>query len=342
MEIFFDIIKALFEKRFESSIPMPQNPNTIGVDPNELASIKKNILEIEETLKESFVAEPKIKESKHKYCLEFFLVPVIIAIALILTAVLNGDICIESSGEMTCGICWCKLISLLIILLFIVVFAVFCYHWKKMVDKNHEKYRDQELKERNDYLKKKTDVFEQQMAMCRHYLHKLEYEEQQQKALLDDYVRDKEHLRKIDMRNMDYDTSLPDKIVEYCKIKNTVTMKDSSDKGKTINIERSILSKDCCDEIKDMAKGFNVSHDDCCEKILKCIFGDPIDCGNVKKILKSLMCENDNDKSISDLIEKIDKLQAHVQAAGTTGLQQVVNIGGENKSFDKEKPQGEK
>lgn len=336
----FDIIKALFEKKIESSIPMPQMPNTIENNQTKFDRIREIIQDIEKDSNELLIDEPPIKESKHRYCWESFLIPGIVAIAMILAVIFKNDVCIEDSDKTSFGICWCKLISFLIILLCVALFTVFCYHWKKMVDKKHEKYRDQELKERNDYLKKKTDVFEYQIAIRRHYLHQLENEEQQQKVLLEESVRHKEHLRKIDIRNMEYIMALPDKIIELGKIKNTVTMKDPHDGGKTINIERSILSKDCCDEQKDIAKGFTASHDDCCEKILKCLFGDPIDCEKVKKALKSLMCNDGNDKSISDLIEKIDKLQAQVQTSGTTGLQQVVNIGGENKSFDHDKSQG--
>lgn len=207
----------------------------------------------------------------------------------------------------------------------------FCCQWKKRIEKKYEKFLDLELKAKSDNLKKQSDVFEFKVSIYRHLVHQLEFREQVDKLRLDEYARDKEHLRKIELKEQERIAALPDKIIELGKIKNIVTLKDPRDNGKTIAVERSILSKECCEELKEILKSYTLSNDDCCKKVLKCLFGDPIDCEKVKKTLRCLICSNDNDKSNSELAEKIDKLIALIQSSGTAGMQQVVNIGGENK-----------
>lgn len=336
MENIFDIIKALTDAKFEPSIQMPEMPDPIGIDQIEsdhFEKINQNIWSIwdkYDTITKkgsecSYSPETK-KESKWRYYLDSFFAPSIVAIAVVLIVIFKDNICVWQSN---CDICWCNFVTLLIILLAIIFFAVFCYRWKRMVEKNYEKNREQGLKERNDYIKKLSDVFEFQLSAQRRQLNRFEFNEQMKKILLDEYARDKEHLRKMDLKKHERISTLFEKIIELGKIKNTVTLKDPRDNGKTITIERSILSNECS-ELKDIIKNFSVAHDDCCEKILKCLFGDPMDCEKVKKILGCLICNKDNETPNSDIVERIDRLIALIQTLGATGLQQVVNIGGKN------------
>lgn len=328
MENIFEIIEALQSKEFKSSITLPSVPTTSKLEPEESEQIKKIIEDTDSILEKLSGKGTTDNKMKRKYYLDCFLIPAIVAIAIVLTIIFQSDICI---GDDKCDICCCKIVTYIISIVIISIFAIFCCQWKKRIEKKYEKFLDLELKAKSDNLKKQSDVFEFKVSIYRHLMHQLEFREQVDKLLLDEYARDKEHLRKIDLKEQERIAALPDKIIELGKIKNIVTLKDPRDNGKTIAVERSILSKECCDELKEILKSYTLSNDDCCKKVLKCLFGDPIDCEKVKKTLRCLICSNDNDKSNSELAEKIDKLIALIQSSGTAGMQQVVNIGGENK-----------
>lgn len=328
MENIFEIIEALQSKEFKSSITLPSVPTTSKLEPEESEQIKKIIEDTDSILEKLSGKGTTDNKMKRKYYLDCFLIPAIVAIAIVLTVIFQSDICI---GDDKCDICCCKIVTYIISIVIISIFAIFCCQWKKRIEKKYEKFLDLELKAKSDNLKKQSDVFEFKVSIYRHLVHQLEFREQVDKLLLDEYARDKEHLRKIDLKEQERIAALPDKIIELGKIKNIVTLKDPRDNGKTIAVERSILSKECCEELKEILKSYTLSNDDCCKKVLKCLFGDPIDCEKVKKTLRCLICSNDNDKSNSELAEKIDKLIALIQSSGTAGMQQVVNIGGENK-----------
>ena len=328
MENIFEIIEALQSKEFKSSITLPSVPTTSKLEPEESEQIKKIIEDTDSILEKLSGKGTTDNKMKRKYYLDCFLIPAIVAIAIVLTVIFQSDICI---GDDKCDICCCKIVTYIISIVIISIFAIFCCQWEKRIEKKYEKFLDLELKAKSDNLKKQSDVFEFKVSIYRHLVHQLEFREQVDKLRLDEYARDKEHLRKIDLKEQERIAALPDKIIELGKIKNIVTLKDPRDNGKTIAVERSILSKECCEELKEILKSYTLSNDDCCKKVLKCLFGDPIDCEKVKKTLRCLICSNDNDKSNSELAEKIDKLITLIQSSGTAGMQQVVNIGGENK-----------
>ena len=328
MENIFEIIEALQSKEFKSSITLPSVPTTSKLEPEESEQIKKIIEDTDSILEKLSGKGTTDNKMKRKYYLDCFLIPAIVAIAIVLTVIFQSDICI---GDDKCDICCCKIVTYIISIVIISIFAIFCCQWKKRIEKKYEKFLDLELKAKSDNLKKQSDVFEFKVSIYRHLVHQLEFREQVDKLRLDEYARDKEHLRKIDLKDQERIAALPDKIIELGKIKNIVTLKDPRDNGKTIAVERSILSKECCEELKEILKSYTLSNDDCCKKVLKCLLGDPIDCEKVKKTLRCLICSNDNDKSNSELAEKIDKLIALIQSSGAAGMQQVVNIGGENK-----------
>ena len=230
MNDIFDTIKALNEKKYISSIPTPPVPNTVDNNSEEIDQIEKTIQKIESISKELSAKEPITKGSKCRYFLESFLIPGIVAVAIILVTIFKGDIC---KGDKDCGICWCDFISYLITLLVIFSFAIFYSRWKKIVEKNHEKCRDQELKERNDYLKKQSDILELRLSICKRQLCQLEFKEQLQKLQIDEYARDKEHLRKIDLREQERFAILPDKIIELGKIKKTIEKEENERNSNT-------------------------------------------------------------------------------------------------------------
>lgn len=233
MNNIFDVINALNEKKYISSIPTPHVPNTVDNNLEEIDQIEKAIQKIESISKEISEKEPTTKDSKCRYYLESFLIPVIVTVAIVLVTILfKGDIC---KGDKDCGICWCNFILYLITLLVIFSFAIFYSRWKSIVAKNHEKYRDQELKERNDYLKKQSDILELRLSICKRQLCQLEFKEQLQKLHIDDYARDKEHLRKIDLREQERFAALPDKIIELGKIKKTIEKEEKERNSDTTN-----------------------------------------------------------------------------------------------------------
>ena len=149
--------------------------------------------------------------------------------------------------------------------------------------------------------------------------------EKLEKTRIDEWSRNKEHERKLNIMEQERIAELNNVLIELAKVKNTVTFNDSKGSGKTITIERSILSEDCCDELKEALQDF-IKEDDCCCKILKCLFGDPIDCEKLKKCLKSLLCDKEGcEGKCKELLEGIDKLIATIEKVPSGGASTVIN-----------------
>ena len=149
--------------------------------------------------------------------------------------------------------------------------------------------------------------------------------EKLEKTRIDEWSRNKEHERKLNIMEQERIAELNNVLIELAKVKNTVTFNDSKGSGKTITIERSILSEDCCDELKEALQDF-INEDDCCCKILKCLFGDPIDCEKLKKCLKSLLCDKgDCEGKCKELLERIDKLIVAIEKMPSCGASTVIN-----------------
>ena len=161
------------------------------------------------------------------------------------------------------------------------------------------------------------------------------------KARIDEWCRNKEQERKIAIKGQERLSEFGNVLVELAKTKNIVTLKDPRNNGRTVTIERSILSDDCCEELKDIINNHISQSDDCCDKIkdvLKCLFGDSIDCEKVINALKCVFCGDGNNKRNDELVDKIDRLITLLQSKGASGVQQVVNIGGNENSSSEKKP----
>ena len=136
--------------------------------------------------------------------------------------------------------------------------------------------------------------------------------EKSEKARIDEWCRNKENERKLNIMEQERTADLNKTLLELAKVKDTFTFKYPDECGKTISIERSIFSKDCCDELKDMMKDFIAKYDCCCgliKKILKCLFykDGKIDCEAMKKVLKCLICDtcSEKNKEMLELIKEI-------------------------------------
>ena len=161
------------------------------------------------------------EESSSMHYFDAFFLPCIVAIAVIVVAgIYHGDICKEN-----CDFCRCKFVLYSVLLLIITAFTIFCFLWGKYVERKYEKFVDLELKGKNASLEQQSDVFELQMSIYRHQLHQIELQEQIDKTRLDEYARDKEHLRKIELREQERIAGIADKIIELGKIRNTITTK---------------------------------------------------------------------------------------------------------------------
>ncbi|MGX8713620.1 MAG: hypothetical protein ACSW8I_08075 [bacterium] len=245
MENIFEIIEALQSKEFKSSITLPSVPTTSKLEPEESEQIKKIIEDTDSILEKLSGKGTTDNKMKRKYYLDCFLIPAIVAIAIVLTVIFQSDICI---GDDKCDICCCKIVTYIISIVIISIFAIFCCQWKKRIEKKYEKFLDLELKAKSDNLKKQSDVFEFKVSIYRHLVHQLEFREQVDKLLLDEYARDKEHLRKIDLKEQERIAALPDKIIELGKIKKTIEREekknDSTPKENDIKtVETSLLSE---------------------------------------------------------------------------------------------------
>lgn len=216
MKNIFKFIESQQDKTFRSSIPEPSLPEVSKIEQEETEQIEKifkKIDSISEKLSEKVTIDDN---SKHDYCLDCFLILAIVAIAITLVVVFQSNICV---GNDNCDICWCKFVTIILSIVITSVFAIFCYKWKKRIEKKYEKYLDWDLKVKNENLKRQSDVFEFEISILRHLLHRIEFREQLDKLRLDEYARDKDHRRKIDMREQERQAVLIDKVIELGKIK---------------------------------------------------------------------------------------------------------------------------
>lgn len=259
MKNIFEIIEALMGKEFKSSITIPSElkPNTSKIEQEESEQIKKIIEDIDLISKKISEKETTDNNSKCKYYLDSFFIPAIVAIVIILTMIF----CIWNGN---CDICCCKIVTYILSIVIIIGFAIFCCQWKNQIEKKYEKFSDLELKAKNDNLKKQSDIFEFKLSIYRHQLHQFEFREQVDKLLLDEYARDKEHLRKIDLKEQERMAALSDKIIEPGNIKNIVMMEDP------LSIQRSILSNECCEELKEILKNYMIDFRPKCNYCCKC------------------------------------------------------------------------
>lgn len=155
--------------------------------------------------------------------------------------------------------------------------------------------------------------------------------EKLEKTRIDEWSRNKEHERKLNIMEQERIVGVSDVLKELAKTKNAVIIKDPHECGETITIERSILSDECCTEIKEIIENATKKPDDCCElikKIAKCLFGDPIDfdCEKLKKCVKSFLCDKgDCEGKCKELLERIDKLIAAIEKVPSGGASTVIN-----------------
>lgn len=188
-------------------------------------------------------------------------------------------------------------------------------YWLKKID-SEQKYRERRY---NDYIRFSEEDREYDRL---EYKTKMSLYEKREKAIIDEWQRDNEHERKLDIMEQERIANLSNVLLELAKTKNTVTLKDARNNGKTITIERSILSDDCCTDIKEVIKDYSAHGDDCCDRIkelLKCLFSDPVDCEKIKKVFRCFFCNDADDKAYADIIAKIDSLIAVIQSSGSNG-----------------------
>lgn len=149
--------------------------------------------------------------------------------------------------------------------------------------------------------------------------------EKLEKTRIDEWSRNNEHERKLNIMEQERTAELNNVLIELAKVKNAVTFNDPKGGGKTITIERSVLSEDCCDELKGALQDF-IKEDDCCCKIIKCLFGDSIDCEKLKRCLQCLLCDKgDCEGKCKELLERIDKLIAAIEKLPSGGASTVIN-----------------
>lgn len=232
------------------------------------------------------------------------------------------------------GKCLCRVLLAIVlaVLLILAIKFIMPYYLKKVDHENKMcelQYKDyvRVLDENRDYdrLLSKT---------------KIQLFEKREKARMEEWQRDNEHLRKLAIMEQERIAELSNVLVNLAKVKNTVVLRDTNCNDRTITIERSILSDDCCAQLQSVLKDFSSQSGNCCDKIiaiLGCLCKDHDCCKNVKKALMLLLNSISNNKNNADIVAVIEKLIAIIQQNGTTGLQQVVNISGSEKESSAQK-----
>lgn len=213
------------------------------------------------------------------------------------------------------------LIAIIVLIVVVLSIKFIMPLWSKKIDFK-QKYLERRY---NDYIRLSDEDREYERLQSKT---ELAIYEKREKARIDEWQRDNEHQRKLEIMEQERIAELSNVLKDLAKTKNIVTLKDPCDNGKTVTIERSILSDDCCTELKDIVMNHASQGDDCCTKIkgmLKC-FVENIE--DLEKI-KALFCCNEKEKQ--DLINKIDDLLEKIKSQSSSGVQQVVNLGGERK-----------
>lgn len=162
-------------------------------------------------------------------------------------AITHGEILYRNTG-------WHKWLYFIIaIVLLSIVLVLISRAFLQYLDKIREcEHKLKELRYKDDirvlnenreieYLRYKTDM--------------LLYEKRE-KMKIDEWARDNDHNRKMDIKEQERVAELNNVLLELAKIKNTITIKSAKNDGETMIIERSILSEDCCEELKEIVKEF--------------------------------------------------------------------------------------
>lgn len=121
--------------------------------------------------------------------------------------------------------------------------------------------------------------------------------EKLEKARIDEWCRNKEHLRRINIMEQERRNEYADTLKELANTK-----------------EKAVSQPDDCCEIM--------------KKIARCILGDSDPCEKVHELLKKLLCDSDCQKKYEELQKAIEELKSAQPASGSSGIQQVVNING--------------
>ena len=203
---------------------------------------------------------------------------------------------------------YCGILAILLLITFIVTLWKFIAYWEK---KTEWEQKHQELQYKDNVRSSDEERDYERLQ----YKTELLIYEKREKAKIDEWIRDNENARKLDILEQERIAELNKLLLEMAKVKNTVTLSDPKGSGKSIVIERSILFDDCCDKMKDISNTF-VSQEDCCCKLLKEMFHSLTDgmssrdkCERIKELLKCLLChDSDCDKKYKDLCDKIDQI----------------------------------
>lgn len=162
-------------------------------------------------------------------------------------AVIQGEIIYRNTGWHI----WLFLIIVvaLVSAVIVLIIKILLHYYGKLRDSEH---RMQELKYRDDIRMINEN---REIERLRYKTDMLLYEKKE-KMIIDEWARDNEHNRIIDIKEQERVAKLNNVLLELAKIKNTITIKSAKNDGETMLIERSILSEDCCEELKEIVKGF--------------------------------------------------------------------------------------
>lgn len=209
-------------------------------------------------------------------------------------------------------------IAVIILVLIVLVVKHIMPYWLK--EKEYEQLRY------NDYIRLAEEEVSYKNLQLRT---EMAIYEKREKAQIDEWQRDNEHQRKLDIMEQEYMAESSNVLKELAKTKNTVTLKGSRGSEDCMVIEQSILSDDHCKELKDIIEKYLAQGEDCCAKIKNILTCLTENIDNLEKV-KNVFC-GDNAIIKQDMGKKIDELISQLKIQGSSGVQQVVNLGGERR-----------
>lgn len=152
--------------------------------------------------------------------------------------------------------CWMPFVYLVIaaLLLSVGMFVLF-RHWLLI----YRGQKENEFKQQEWLMREKIRLLDEDRDFARlKGKTEMAIYDKLEKAGIDDWVRDKEHLRKMEIMQQERITELSKVLLELVKTKDVISVKSNDKEEKITTIERSILSDDFFLKLDDVLKDLDV------------------------------------------------------------------------------------
>lgn len=157
----------------------------------------------------------------------------------------HGDIIYRNTSWYT--LLYYVIIGVLVLTAIVLAIKFLMPYYIKRADFEHKMMERQY----NDYIRLADEDREYERLQ---YKTNVSLFEKREKAIIEEWQRDNELDRKLDIMEQERIAELNNVLLELTKVKNTVTWNEPKDSGKTVTIESSVLSNDYMNELEKIIK----------------------------------------------------------------------------------------